>query len=647
MRQRDISNYQFIFAALVVAILAPALIAEVLYVDSSNGDDTNPGTKDKPVRTIARAAVIVNESNEPGPTTIKIAPGFYAVTEAIIIENAREYTKEKRLIIESTLLPDEPQWKPALMPVIISVEEPHRSNAVNQITETYSIKVKINHVTIQGLKFLGNPSLNNMHACVERIGKKLDDLLIKQCMFIGDRNGADIYAATLATGDRFVVEHCIFKGCGASAVWWDGFDEIGGRGCAMRYCIIDGTYMSGPCTCQTAEDFEFHNNIVTNSKYFWIRKPGDKQKYRIRNCAIANNTYWSGYGVASGPTGETEDDIIFKEQDVVKSGEVIFEKDEQSKHYLHVVPGAVGSNLGAGLFTESVRGVKTKEQGYRKETYAYKEVEGHKILADVYLPEGGGIRPVLIYLHGGGFIFGNRTGCRKPLRDKLLEAGYVVVSIDYRLAPETKLEEIVEDVKDACKWVRQEGPELFNINPSRIAVGGGSAGGVLALIAGYTVEPKPQALVIVSTPAGEAKDAKMWKGDRSLIKKGTPYDVVSDKIVTDGGYTRRMELWRWLAQNRLSLSEVLGFDPESDMERFKRLIPLENITNDYPTTLIVHARTDRLVPLSHAEKLANALKAKEIEHELFVVPDGHSSEIIWNYPEAVEKIVSFLDIYLK
>jgi acetyl esterase/lipase len=250
-------------------------------------------------------------------------------------------------------------------------------------------------------------------------------------------------------------------------------------------------------------------------------------------------------------------------------------------------------------------------------------------------------------LHGGGFIFGNRTGCRKPLRDRLLEAGYVVISIDYRLAPETKLEEIVEDVKDACKWVREKGPELFNIDPSRIAVGGGSAGGVLALIAGYVVKPRPQALVVVSTPAGEAKDAGMWKGDRSLIKKGTPYDVVSDKIVSDGGYAERMELWRWLAHNRLSLSEVLGFDPESDMERFKRLIPLENIADHFPTTLIVHSKTDRLVPFSQAQKLSNALRAKDIEHEVFVVPDGHSSEIIRNYPEAVAKIVSFLDKHLK
>ena len=54
----------------------------------------------------------------------------------------------------------------------------------------------------------------------------------------------------------------------------------------------------------------------------------------------------------------------------------------------------------------------------------------------------------------------------------------MVVSIDYRLAPETKLPAIVEDVQDACRWVRERGPKLFRIAPERLAVMGGSAGGI-------------------------------------------------------------------------------------------------------------------------------------------------------------------------
>src|SRR5258708_16420235 len=90
---------------------------------------------------------------------------------------------------------------------------------------------------------------------------------------------------------------------------------------------------------------------------------------------------------------------------------------------------------------------------------------------------------------------GPRGGNGGTLRDKLVNAGYVVVSIDYRLAPETKLPAILEDVEDACKWVRDKGPGLAHIDPKRIAVMGGSAGGYLTLTAGFRANPPPQALV--------------------------------------------------------------------------------------------------------------------------------------------------------
>ena len=77
MRQRGILNYRFIFVALAVAIFSPGVIAEVLYLDSTNGDDTNPGTREKPLSTIGKAAILVNNSSNPGPTIIKILPGIY------------------------------------------------------------------------------------------------------------------------------------------------------------------------------------------------------------------------------------------------------------------------------------------------------------------------------------------------------------------------------------------------------------------------------------------------------------------------------------------------------------------------------------------------------------------------------------------
>ncbi len=353
MRLRGIMNYRLILVVLVVAIFAPKLIAEVLFVDSTNGNDTNPGTREKPLKTISKAAKLVNSSKKPGPTTIKVAPGVYALAETVVFENSRTYTKEKRLIIEATVLPDEPQWKPVLMPVILSAEDPRKLGVFDKLTETYSMKVKISHMTIQGLKFLGNPVINNWHCCIERIGEKLNDLVVRQCVFAGNKDGLNIYCATLATGDRFIVDHCIFKDCGACVVFWDGLEEIGGHDCTMRYCIVDGAYTSSVWTCQTAEDFKFHHNIITNSEYLWMRKKTERPTmYKLNDCIINVNKF-SGYGIASGPIGETGAEITYEKTNVIKSARIPLVEDKNKRDYLHVVPGTFGYKLGAGLFKRS------------------------------------------------------------------------------------------------------------------------------------------------------------------------------------------------------------------------------------------------------------------------------------------------------
>jgi len=119
----------FFFAALVFVMLAPKVIAESLYVDSNSGRDGNPGTKEKPFRTIEQAATVVNSKTGAGSTTIKIAPGVYSLTRCVVFKNG-SYTEKDRLVIEATILPDDPDWRPALMPVILSTED-RRKNCQN------------------------------------------------------------------------------------------------------------------------------------------------------------------------------------------------------------------------------------------------------------------------------------------------------------------------------------------------------------------------------------------------------------------------------------------------------------------------------------------------------------------------------------
>src|SRR5262245_57395259 len=78
-------------------------------------------------------------------------------------------------------------------------------------------------------------------------------------------------------------------------------------------------------------------------------------------------------------------------------------------------------------------------------TITYKRVKDLEIKADILYPAGSGPFRPLVWIHGGALIMGNRIGIDGRLKKLALDAGYAIVSIDYRLAPETKLPEVVAD----------------------------------------------------------------------------------------------------------------------------------------------------------------------------------------------------------
>src|SRR5581483_3664731 len=100
-------------------------------------------------------------------------------------------------------------------------------------------------------------------------------------------------------------------------------------------------------------------------------------------------------------------------------------------------------------------------------TEVYKKVDGLDLKADIF-SGAEGKRPAIVWIHGGALIMGGRRSVPQQLRQRLLNAGFAIVSIEYRLAPETKLPGIIDDLRDAFRWVRAEGPRL-NIDPERIA----------------------------------------------------------------------------------------------------------------------------------------------------------------------------------
>ena len=104
---------------------------------------------------------------------------------------------------------------------------------------------------------------------------------------------------------------------------------------------------------------------------------------------------------------------------------------------------------------------------------------GGEIPVRVYTPPGAGVRPVVVYLHGGGFVIGSIRSHDGLCRDLTAATGAVLVSVEYRLAPEHRFPAAVEDSFAALGWVHAHAAELGG-DPARLAVAGDSAGGTLA-----------------------------------------------------------------------------------------------------------------------------------------------------------------------
>ncbi|MBL9214162.1 MAG: alpha/beta hydrolase [Opitutaceae bacterium] len=280
--------------------------------------------------------------------------------------------------------------------------------------------------------------------------------------------------------------------------------------------------------------------------------------------------------------------------------------------------------------------------GEKMTTYTYKQVGSLAIKADVYEPDGfAGPRPVLVWIHGGALMSGSRE--LEPdhrLKRSMLADGAVVVSIDYRLAPETKLPAIITDVEDAFRWIREQGPGLFRADPERIVVAGSSAGGYLTLVAGYRIHPRPRALVSYwgygdLIGAWYSEPSRWPRHQKLFLTRETAYSLVSGPPVAnkadrpgEGGanfymYCRQQGIWP---------REATGWDPKREPEKFYPYMPLRNVTPDYPPTLLIHGLKDTDVPAENSRLMAAEFRRQGVEHRLITDPEAdHGS--FWS-PEA-------------
>ena len=120
-----------------------------------------------------------------------------------------------------------------------------------------------------------------------------------------------------------------------------------------------------------------------------------------------------------------------------------------------------------------------KEPIHKMEDRTISGPEGYQIPIRIYTPDAKGQLPVLVFFHGGGWVLGNIESHDSVCRELANKANCIVISVDYRLAPEHKFPAAPEDCYAATKWAVLNAA-AFGGDPSRVAVGGDSAGGNLA-----------------------------------------------------------------------------------------------------------------------------------------------------------------------
>jgi len=251
-------------------------------------------------------------------------------------------------------------------------------------------------------------------------------------------------------------------------------------------------------------------------------------------------------------------------------------------------------------------------------TFTYKTLapNGDDLHLDVHRLPGDNIRPVVIFIHGGALMMGDRKMSSRPgsLLDTLLNAGYVVVSIDYRLAPNVKLPMIIEDVRDAYSWVRKSGPQLCRIDPKQIFVMGQSAGGYLTQMTGFCVQPRPRALVSFW---GYGDIAAEWYSRPDAFYRQQPL-VTKEEAEKPGS----RKLYLYCRQQGLWPKVVTGHDPDTEPRAFDAFCPVRNVTRKYPPTLLVHGTKDTDVPYELSVQMDKELTAKRVPHEFITIPEG-------------------------
>lgn len=207
--------------------------------------------------------------------------------------------------------------------------------------------------------------------------------------------------------------------------------------------------------------------------------------------------------------------------------------------------------------------------------------------------------PVVIWVHGGGWLNGSKDNCPAAW---LAAEGFAVASINYRLSREAQWPAQIEDCRDAVRWLR-ENANTYRLNPERIGAWGSSAGGHLVAILGTISAPDRE------TTSSRVQAICDWFGPTDLLTM--PPNMVSDA--------------RTLEQVAKSNgAKLLGATVRDVPDKARNASGLYHVSPDDPPVLVMHGDKDPAVPVIQSERFVAALKQAGVDTTYHVVKGaGH------------------------
>lgn len=261
----------------------------------------------------------------------------------------------------------------------------------------------------------------------------------------------------------------------------------------------------------------------------------------------------------------------------------------------------------------------------------YRTVEDSVLTLTLYSLKGDTTdrKPVLVYIHGGSWVHGNKSWIwrdyRQALTEAFLRAHYTVITVDYRLADGRRRDAVteLEDCQQALNWIRRHA-DAYHLDIRRMGLWGTSAGAHLALVLASSRGAQPPFRFVLDDYGPTDLD-RLFRTDLS------PWVVSLVKIVKPQLVAKRQLMLQVFSKGNTT-----------------RLSPLRRIHKGMPPILISYGDADEVVPVQQAYDLAKALKAKGIPYRLRIYSGekhGLKTLTVSQVREFAKGAVAFADRY--